>query len=118
MIIKNARNYFLGKGPKHYNCAQSVIKAYADALGSASCHEAHVSSGAGRAPGGYCGALYAALCLLRENGSSKTGECENFFRRHFGALTCKEIKSISKASCVSCVEKAAEFLEKEFLKKK
>jgi hypothetical protein len=113
MIIENARNYFLGKGAKRYNCAQSVIKAYADAFGSPSGHEAHATSAAGKAPGGYCGALYAALCILKEKGSPKTKECENFFRRNFGALTCKEIKSVSKASCVSCVEKAAEFLEKE-----
>jgi len=29
-------------------------------------------------------------------------------------LTCREIRSGQKITCLSCVEKAAEFLKKEF----
>ncbi|MDD3275208.1 MAG: C-GCAxxG-C-C family protein [Candidatus Omnitrophica bacterium] len=116
-MIEKAKNYFLGKGGRRYNCAQSVIKAYSDSLGFSLAPEAHASSGGGRAPGGYCGALYAALCVLEGEGSRKVSECEEFFKKRFGALTCKEIKSSGKAPCLDCVGKAAEFLEKEFLKK-
>lgn len=112
-MIEKARNNFLGRGGTRYNCAQSVIKAYSDLFclpeGAV---EAHAGAGGGNAPQGYCGALFAALYILGARGIDKTRECKEIFLRHSGALTCKEIRSGNKVSCLSCVEKAAEFLHK------
>lgn len=118
MIIKRARNSFLGKDGVRYNCAQSIIKACSDLLEfSPDILKIHAKFGAGKAPDGYCGALYAVLYVLYEKKRDKIQECKDFFLRHCGALTCKEIKSGKKVDCIICVEKAAEFLNREFLRK-
>ncbi len=113
-MIEAARNNFLGKSGVRYNCAQAVIKAYADLSGlPGGSVEAHAGSGGGNAPQGYCGALHAALCVIAVKDGGKAQKCKDFFLRHSGALTCREIKSGGKVSCLSCVEKAAEFLNRE-----
>ncbi|MFA5062974.1 MAG: C-GCAxxG-C-C family protein [Candidatus Omnitrophota bacterium] len=117
MLIEKARNNFLGKSGARYNCAQSVIKACSDLFGVApDLLKIHAGSGGGNAPDGYCGALYAALYILNIKNNDKSEECKDYFLKYAGALTCKEIKSGRKVSCVVCVEKAAEFLNKVFLK--
>ncbi|MDD3983532.1 MAG: C-GCAxxG-C-C family (seleno)protein [Candidatus Omnitrophota bacterium] len=114
-MIEEARNNFLGKSGTRYNCAQAVIKAYAELFGlPAGTVEAHAGFGGGNAPHGYCGALYAALYILALRDSGNSQKCKDFFRGHSGALTCREIRSGQKITCLSCVEKAAEFLKKEF----
>jgi hypothetical protein len=65
--------------------------------------------GGGKAPGGLCGALYAALALAPES------EHENIkasFAEKAGALTCCEIKSTTLFPCAECVRVAAELTEK------
>ncbi|MDD3345969.1 MAG: C-GCAxxG-C-C family (seleno)protein [Candidatus Omnitrophica bacterium] len=111
MISKKAKNNFLGINGRRYNCAQSVIEACSGFL-DLSCAdlEAHAGHGGGRAPGGYCGALHAALSILQIYRPEKAGELKKFFLEQSGALTCKEIKSAGKTPCVSCVENAAGFL--------
>ena len=117
MLIEKARNNFLGKSGARYNCAQSVIKACSDLFEvSPDALDAHASFGGGNAPDGYCGALYAALYILNIKKNDKSEECKKYFLRYSGALTCREIKSGKKVSCVVCVEKAAEFLNKVFFK--
>lgn len=82
--------------PDHYNCAQSVAKL---------CDRDDLvpgfrAFGGGRAEGGLCGALFAALAV------SEPGE-EARIRKEFeekvGALTCKEIKGGQKTPCPDCV---------------
>jgi len=118
MITEKARNNFLGKDGNRYNCAQSIIKACSDLFGfPSSALKVHAEFGAGKAPDGYCGALYAALYVLyaKKRDKDKIEECKDFFLQHSGALTCKEIKSNKKVACINCVEKAAEFLSRELL---
>lgn len=112
--MKNkAKDYYLGKNGKKLNCAQSVSRSYTEVCSFYHKElENHADCGAGQAPEGYCGALYAALHILELEGKDKKKECEGFFLSHAGALTCKEIRKLKKLSCLGCVEKAVEFLDK------
>lgn len=113
MIADKAKRYFLGKEGKRMNCAQAVVAAAGSVFElPESAVEIHGRSAAGRAPGGYCGGLYAALYVLELVDKERMRECEDFFKACAGALTCKEIRAAKKLDCVECVGKAAEFLEK------
>ena len=92
--------------PGHpFNCAQAV------ALGNG--HEEQkedlVRCGGGRAPGGICGALHAALLLAPED---QREAIQAEFQRQAGALTCREIKGQTSTPCLQCVEIATALLEK------
>ncbi len=102
--MSEAGKYFTAPGHP-YNCAQSV------ALGANRpiLAEELRSCGGGRAPEGICGALHAALLLAP---AEKREEIREAFRARAGALTCREIKGEAKTPCLSCVELAAELLEK------
>jgi hypothetical protein len=95
------------------NCSQAIIGAFRDKF---SLDENSIgmfaSYGAGRAPGGDCGALYAAMSLLEAHHQDKIKDCETMFASHAGSTKCREIRQIRKISCVGCVEKAAEFVDK------
>ena len=89
--------------PKQYNCAQAVAKAF----GQDDLVETLKSCGGGKAPGGMCGALYAATLLLPE------GEREAItqqFLAEVGQTLCKPIRQENKTKCVDCVRIAAELL--------
>ena len=90
---------------KGYNCAQAV------ALGNG--HEEQKEDlarcGGGRAPGGICGALHAALLLAPED---QREAIQAEFQRQAGALTCREIKGQTGTPCLQCVEIATALLEK------
>ena len=68
-----------------------------------------VNFGGGKAPEGLCGALYAAMLLSPE-------ACRENVRKKFvefaGADTCFTLKMRNRTSCIRCVEKAAELVEK------
>jgi len=108
-----AKNYFLGAGGhEKLNCAQSVIKAFHDLFhASVQEAEAFVAFGGGKAPGGKCGAYYAAWQLTLKNNPLKINQLEQDFIKVAGSLKCKEIRNQRKLSCLGCVEKAAELLE-------
>ncbi len=91
--------------PKLHNCAQAV----ADGFGHPELMDEMKSCGGGRAPGGLCGALHCALCLVpeKERENLKT----EFLRKH-GAVTCKELKQEPGSPCAECVRSAAELTEK------
>jgi len=112
--MKNkAKDYYLGKNGEKLNCAQSVSRSYSQARNFRHKDlDCHTDCGGGQAPEGYCGALYAALHVLELSGIDKKEECQDFFLSYAGALTCKEIRKLKKLSCLGCVEKAIEFLEK------
>ena len=65
----------------------------------------------GRAEGGVCGALHAALRL---SGKKETKE---FLRREFvekaGSEHCREIRRLKKLNCDRCVELAAKVLTEQ-----
>lgn len=91
--------------PRQHNCAQAV------AAGSG--REDLVTElsvcGGGRAPGGLCGALHAALLLVKPENKEILKEA---FSAAAGALTCQEIKGTTKYPCAECVRTAAELVEK------
>lgn len=91
--------------PKQHNCAQAVA-AGAEREDLA----AELSScGGGKAPEGLCGALYAALLLVKPENQAAVKE---EFAAAAGALTCREIKGVSKYPCAECVRTAAGLAEK------
>lgn len=95
------------------NCAQSVVSAFKEKF---SLEDDLVDSfkayGGGRAPAGLCGAFYAVKSIMEKLDKEKISELEQYFLEHAGALECSNIKSLRKLSCVGCVEKSSEFLEK------
>jgi hypothetical protein len=93
------------------NCAQSILKAFRhrkeitqeeiDAAGA---------MGGGRAEGGVCGALYAAL-LMNEDHERNRFLRESFAERA-GSERCREIRAKKMINCTKCVELAAILLDK------
>jgi len=90
--------------PRTVNCAQAV----AAGLGRRELLPELGSCGGGRAPGGRCGALHAALLLIPERARAAA---EEEFRRRAGSVFCREIRAAGKFPCRSCVEAAAELAE-------
>jgi len=109
---ETAKAYFLGKkGPSKLNCARSVAETFRErfpldektAMSLAAC-------GGGMAPEGYCGAFYAARCILEQYFPQHSAEGLERLRVSAGSLKCREIKALKKLPCVGCVEKAAEII--------
>ncbi len=106
-----AKKHFLGQGVPRLGCAQAVAESL---KGLFELDEELVRSMAratgGRAPSGYCGAVYAALTVAEEKVSHKKQEIEAFFRQAAGGVTCREIRSRGQLPCADCVEQAANLL--------
>ena len=85
-----------GATPKTHNCAQAVVEI----SGRLDLLPAMAACGAGRAPNGYCGALYGALQVVPE---SRADELKADFAEYAGALTCREIKAGNRTPCKECV---------------
>ncbi|MBO5959262.1 MAG: hypothetical protein J6Q65_03980, partial [Lentisphaeria bacterium] len=79
----------------------------AEGLGAAALSPALSACGGGRAEGGRCGALHAALLLVPEE---KRRELAERFRAEAGSELCREIKATG-FPCVKCVEIAARLAE-------
>ena len=93
--------------PDRLNCAQSVLHAWREVGGDTAITVAELKPvGAGRAPDGLCGAVYAA-CLLAPN---RAEELKATFVAGVGSLYCKEIRAAKEHSCAECVAEAAEML--------
>ena len=109
-----AKNNYIGLGEKgRMNCAQSVISAFQEKFDIEDKEVAAFSAfGGGRAPAGMCGALYATKTIVQKYGVEKSAELDKFFLDNAGAIDCGSIKAHKKLSCVGCVEKCSEFLEK------
>ncbi len=94
--------------PDRLNCAQSVLHAWREVFGESAITLADLKpAGAGRAPDGLCGAIYAA-CQLAPN---RAEELKAAFAVRLGSLYCKEIRAAKKHPCSDCVAEAAELLE-------
>jgi hypothetical protein len=113
MSIAKAKAYYAGKnGIKKLNCAQAVIAAFGDKFNiDGNTVDLFASFGAGRAPAGECGALYAAKFMLKEDHPERTEECKNIFVSKAGSTRCKEIRKLRKLPCIGCVETIAKFIE-------
>ena len=93
--------------PNRLNCAQSVLHAWREVSGETTLAVADLKpAGAGRAPEGLCGAVYAA-CLLAPD---RAEELKAAFEAGVGSLYCKEIRAAKERSCAECVAEAAELL--------
>jgi hypothetical protein len=96
--------------PDRLNCAQSVLHAWREVFGDTALAVADLKpAGAGRAPEGLCGAVYAA-CLLAP---SREEELKAAFAARVGSLYCKEIRAAKKHPCAECVAETAELLAGE-----
>ena len=94
--------------PDRLNCAQSVLYAWREVFGDAAITIPELKPfGAGRAPEGLCGAVYAACQLA----PSRAEELKAAFVARVGSLHCKEIRAAKKHPCADCVAEAAELLE-------
>jgi hypothetical protein len=93
--------------PDRLNCAQSVLHAWREVVGDTALTVAELRPfGAGRAPDGLCGAVYAA-CLLAPD---RAEELKSAFAARVGSLCCKEIRAAKEHSCAECVAEAADLL--------
>ena len=111
---KAKKNYLDRSGPRKMNCAEAVGYAFQETIPLSEGElKSFMGFGSGRAPGGYCGAVYAAKRLLEYAGSPKVKELEAVFNQTAGSTKCREIKALKKLSCLGCVEKAAETVERK-----
>ena len=90
--------------PRKCNCAQAV----AAGLGRDDLLSALATCGGGKAPGGRCGALHAAMLI---SGEGKAGEIRDTFVAAAGSEFCRVLKQELKVPCVKCVETAAALAE-------
>jgi hypothetical protein len=101
----NALDFF--RGEPRYNCAQAILKAYAPAVGAGeSCLDRFAKFGSGRAPGGECGALFAAKAIVADSSAKK--EIERAFVEIARTTKCREIRQGRRLSCEQCVQIAAD----------
>ncbi len=127
-VTECLRNY----GEKGYNCAQSVLCAYAEELGLDKALAYRMAESLGGGFGGMqevCGAFAAACLVLScytsdgklEGGSSKPVtrqailKAAEQFRGEMGSILCREIlggEKIVHGSCGKRVRTAAEIIEK------
>ena len=110
---ETAKAYFLGKkGSRRLNCAQSVAETFREKYSLDEKKTTILSAcGGGMAPEGYCGAFYAAKCLLDHHFPQRAQESMAQLHSAADSLKCREIKALKKLPCVGCVEKAAEVVE-------
>ena len=112
-VVKAKNNYTGQDGCRRMNCAQAVMSAFSKDFNiDESMVDAFKNYGGGRAPDGLCGAYYAVRYILSRVEPDRLEELEKHFLEHAGALECRNIKGLKKLSCVGCVEKSSEFLEK------
>lgn len=109
MSVIKAKKYYLGQdGNKRMNCALAVMSAFKE---SHMLSEEQINSvgrcGSGTAPGGLCGAYYAASVILGD----KVEILEREFLEKAGSTKCREIRAAKRFSCVQCVEQSASIVE-------
>ena len=114
MTFEKAKDYYLNKeGNERSNCGQAILKAFQEKFSlSDDVISQFKAYGAGKAPEGFCGALYAAKVILEKQSPEKSQDVEKAFLACAGSTKCKEIRALHKLSCLGCIEKAAEWLEK------
>ena len=93
--------------PDRLNCAQSMVYAWREVFGDCALTVEELKPfGAGRAPDGLCGSLYAACQLAPE----RAEELKTEFAARLGSIRCKEIRAAKVHPCAECVAQAAELL--------
>lgn len=85
--------------PFRHNCAQAVANQWQNLFQSPDIVADYEPFVAGNAPGGLCGALYAATQAVPDHAEEITEE----FRSVAGACKCREIKGTTRFPCKECV---------------
>lgn len=112
MYTTIAKEHYRGIARKKLNCAQSVAQAFAEKFPTEKTSVAQCAAySVGRAPHGYCGALYVAREIIGKYFPDALQAFESVCVVLAGALTCKEIRALKKLSCEGCVVLAAAFIE-------
>lgn len=91
-----------------HNCAQAVANKWKDLYESADIVTEYSPYIGGRAPGGLCGAVFAAMQALPEHAD----EIRKEFTAICGAETCRAIKMETGTPCEVCVDTADTLVEK------
>jgi hypothetical protein len=108
--MKNHALEHFRRPPERLNCAQSVLYAYHRVSGETAIPLLDMKAvGGGRAPGGLCGALYAACTITPEKAES----LKNRFAEKTGSVVCREMREANQHPCEVCVSEAAQLLEHE-----
>lgn len=110
-MVDKAKRYFMGMESEFLNCAQAVQKSYMETYGTVDPQmvRSYGVYGGGMAPGGLCGALFAAKAVVED--PAKAGEVEKIFLEQVGSVKCFEIRSAGKVPCGRCVAIAAQTVE-------
>ena len=109
---------YTGKNGVRLNCAQSVARAAKEEYAVSEMEiESLKSFSGGRAPGGMCGAVYAAQWLIGRKSAKAAEEAVKAFQDAIGETRCREIRAAKKRSCMDCVAEAALLAEKYIQKK-
>ena len=113
-----------------YNCAQSVVCAFAEELGVDEQLLYKLSEGLGAGMGNgknACGALSGAIMVAGMRNSDgdlanpgntkrdtykKVAELKAAFEEKVGAINCFEIKGAAQTSCADCIRAGVEIAEK------
>src|SRR5690554_3887353 len=82
-----------------YNCAQAMVHHFG---GSTKEIKSMQTMGGGQAPNGYCGALHAALYLLKEKPEAQQ-KIINDFAEKTGSPYCRQIRKEKQVTCRECV---------------
>lgn len=92
-----------------HNCAQAIAYKWRRLYADPDTVVARMQAcGGGRAEGGLCGALHAALQIVP---AERRDKFMADFAARAGSLTCAEIKRAAKTPCPRCVAIADELLE-------
>ncbi len=94
--------------PYMHNCAQAVANQWKSLYPEADIVTSYAPYVGGHAPGGLCGALYAAMQAVPERREEIRWE----FEQRAGAATCREIKGGTRFPCHSCVALGDELVRK------
>ena len=111
-----AAQYYHGK--ERFNCCQAVLKAYSEQTEMTDNFIADNfrKYGGGRAPEGMCGAVYAAVILLKDQPESLNSVIDEF-TQNADACSCRGIKTAGKLPCRDCVELVGQLLADKDLTK-
>lgn len=108
--MKNRALNVFRRPPERLNCAQAVLDAYTKFHGKEVMPVGDLKCfGGGRAPGGLCGALYAACVIAPQNAEALM----NRFAQELGSTRCKELRANKEHRCESSVAAGAQLLEDE-----
>lgn len=112
---KKAVDLYKGlNGNKRANCAQSVTLVLKELFNITDETLALMeNAGSGKAPEGFCGAVYAAQKILADNSPDKLAQFNEYFAQKGGSLKCREIRKMKKLDCSGCVAAAVDFFEEK-----